>query len=82
MDHASIHTGSNIFDYLESWSQRNIEIFVLPSYSPHLNLIKILWRFMKYECLEIEAYLSWESLVYSVEKILKEYGNQYVINFV
>lgn len=82
MDQASIHTGSNILDYLESWRERNIEIFILPSYSPHLNLIEILWRFMKYEWLEIEAYLSWESLVYSVEKILKEYGNQYVINFV
>ncbi len=82
MDQASIHTGSNIWDYLELWRQRNIEIFILGSYSPHLNLIEILWRFMKYEWLEIEAYLSWESLVNSVENILKEYGKEYVINFV
>ena len=56
MDQASIHTRSNILDDLESWRERKIEIFILPSYSPNLNLIEILWRFMKYEWLDIEAY--------------------------
>jgi hypothetical protein len=37
---------------------------------------------MKYEWLEIEAYLSWENLVLSVENILSNYGTEYVINFV
>jgi len=53
----------------------------LPTYSPELNLIEILWRFIKYEWLEIDAYSSWQSLVSSVEKIIKEFGNNYVINF-
>ncbi|MBN3922562.1 MAG: hypothetical protein HWQ37_05265 [Nostoc sp. NMS4] len=26
--------------------------------SPQLNLIEILWRFMKYECIEIDVYSS------------------------
>ncbi len=82
VDQASIHTSDAIQDYLEEWRERKIEIFVLPSYSPHLNLIENLWRFIKYEWLEIEAYLSWENLVESVEKILREYGENYVINFV
>lgn len=82
MDQASIHTGNGIQDYLEEWKDRGIEIFILPSYSPELNLIEMLWRFIKYQWLEIEAYLSWENLVFSVEKILKEYGKKYVINFV
>jgi hypothetical protein len=30
----------------------------------------------------IEAYLSWENLVLSVENILSNYGTEYVINFV
>jgi transposase len=51
------------------------------TYSPELNLIEILWRFIKYEWLEIDAYSSWQSLVSSVEKILKEFGDNYVINF-
>jgi transposase len=54
----------------------------LPSYSPELNLIEILWRFIKYEWIDISAYKSWATFVASVEKILKEFGENYVINFV
>jgi transposase len=82
MDQASIHTSDAIRDKLEEWQQRNIEIFELPSYSPELNLIEILWRFIKYEWIEISAYRSWQSLVDYVEKVLREFGDKYVINFV
>lgn len=58
MDQASIHTSDAMLDKLEEWKQRNIEIFELPSYSPELNLIEILWRFIKYEWIEISAYQS------------------------
>ena len=50
-------------DNLEEWQQRQIEMFWLPSYSPQLNLIEILWRFIKYEWIEIKAYRSWQTLV-------------------
>jgi len=82
VDKASIHTSNAIFDKVEEWQERGITIFELPSYSPQLNLIEILWRFIKYEWIEISAYSSWESFVASVEKILREFGNSYVINFV
>lgn len=82
VDQSSIHTSDAILDKLEEWQERNIIIFVLPSYSPELNLIEILWRFIKYAWLEIEAYSSWETFVASVEKILREFGKSYVINFV
>jgi transposase len=81
-DQASIHTSGAIFDKIEEWKERNITIFELPSYSPELNLIEILWRFIKYEWIEIDAYESWETFVASVEKILKEFGENFVINFV
>jgi transposase len=82
VDRASIHTGGAIFERLEEWKQRGITIFELPAYSPELNLIEILWRFIKYEWLIIDAYSSWKSLVLSVETILREFGENYVINFV
>ena len=78
---ASIHTLHAILDKLEEWKERGLTIFELPTYSPQLNLIEILWRFIKYTWLEIDAYSSWQSLVSSVEKILKEFGDNYVINF-
>lgn len=82
MDQASIHTSDAILDQLEEWKRRNIEIFQLPSYSPHLNSIEILWRFIKYEWIELSAYRSWQSLVDYVERVLREFGDKYVINFV
>lgn len=59
-----------------------ITIFELPSYSPQLNLIEKLWRFIKYEGIEIDAYSSWKTFVASVETILREFNENYVINFV
>jgi transposase len=82
VDQSSIHTSNAMLDKIEEWLERKITIFELPSYSPQLNLIEILWRFIKYEWIEINAYSSWTTFVTSVEKILKEFGKNYVINFV
>jgi transposase len=81
-DQASIHTSDAIFGKTEEWLERNITIFELPTYSPHLNLIEILWRFIKYEWIPLDAYKDWKTFVASVEKILREFGENYVINFV
>ena len=61
MDQAPIHTSYVVQDKLEEWQERNIEIFELPSYSPELNLIEILWRFIKYEWIDVKAYQCWNS---------------------
>jgi transposase len=82
VDQSSIHTSDAILDKIEEWQERNITIFQLPSYSPQLNLIEILWRFIKYEWIEIEAYSSWTTFVTSIEQILSDFGKTYVINFV
>lgn len=81
-DRASIHTSNIVLDKIEEWKERGITIFALPSYSPELNLIEILWRFIKYQWIEIDAYSSWNNFVESLEKILREFGKNYVINFV
>jgi len=82
VDKASIHTSDIMQDQFLEWKHRQIEIFYLPSYSPQLNLIEILWRFIKYEWLPLSAYKCWQSLVDFVEKVLREFGESYVINFV
>lgn len=81
MDQASVHRSAALEEKLDAWKAKNIEIFWLPPYSPQLNLIEILWRFMKYKWIEFEAYGSWEDLVKYVEKVLKGFGEDYVINF-
>ena len=82
VDQSSIHTSDAIWQKLEEWKERNIIIFELPTYSPELNLIEILWRFIKYEWFPLDAYKDWKTFVASLEKILREVGTNYVINFV
>ncbi len=81
MDQARIHTSEAMQEKIEEWEKKGLELFWLPTYSPHLNLIEILWRFVKYEWIEVEAYSSWESLVEYVEKVLRGFGAEYKINF-
>jgi transposase len=47
VDCSSIHTSDGVQDKFEEWRERGLTIFELPSYSPELNLIEILWRFIK-----------------------------------
>ena len=81
MDQASFHRSKNIHEKISEWRDKKLEIFWLPSYSPQMNLIEILWRFMKYEWIEIDAYSSWQNLVNYVEKVIRDFGEKYVINF-
>jgi transposase len=53
----------------------------LPTYSPKLNSIEILWRKIKYDWLPFSAYLSFGKLQEAVEHILKGFGSEYTINF-
>ncbi|ACK64730.1 transposase (plasmid) [Rippkaea orientalis PCC 8801] len=82
MDQASIHTSDNLLKKLEEWEQRNLKIFWLPTYSPQQNLIEILWKFVKYEWVEVDAYENWTSLLNYLKKVLDNFGQEYVINFV
>ena len=81
LDQASIHTSDEFLDRLKEWKQKKLEIFWLPTYSPKLNLIEILWKFIKYEWIDIEAYSSQNSLIEYLRKVLDNFGREYVINF-
>lgn len=81
IDNASTHTSKAFEAKIHEWKEKDLEIFYLPTYSPELNLIEILWRFIKYEWIEFDAYKSWKHLVEYVENIIKNFGEKYVINF-
>ena len=82
MDNSSIHQNNLFWDKEDEWREKGLEIFFLPTYSPQLNIIEILWRMMKYKWLEAEAYESYSNLVEAVEEIIKNFGTEYTINFV
>jgi len=81
MDNSSIHQNNILWEKESEWSEKGLTIFFLPTYSPHLNKIEILWRFIKYQWLEPSTYESYSSLVEAVENILCNYGKKYTINF-
>lgn len=81
MDKASIHTSEEFQAKIPDWEKQGLDIFYLPEYSPELNLIEILWRFMKYEWMEFWAYTSWSSLLNCVEDMIQNFGVKHKINF-
>jgi transposase len=81
IDNASIHTSNAFLEKQAEWEVKGLTIFFLPTYSPELNIIEILWRFIKYQWLEIDAYESWSSLVTAVENIFIKFGSEHIINF-
>ena len=81
LDNGPIHHGYLVKDEFEKWEGLGLSIFYLPIYSPHLNPIEILWRFVKYRWLNKVAYKTWSSLKKAVLAIFKQYGTTYSIDF-
>ena len=81
VDNASVHTSEAFQEEVSKWEKKGLSIFYLPKYSPELNLIEILWRFMKYEWIEFGAYASFAHLVQYVEGVIIDFGTIHKINF-
>ena len=81
VDNASIHRSEAFQEALPKWENEGLWVFYLPEYSPQLNRIEILWRFIKYEWIEFWAYTSFDHLVQYVEGVIRDFGGKYKINF-
>ena len=81
LDNARIHRSKLMQERLAGWEEKGFYIFNLPTYSPHLNIIEILWRRMKYEWLRPADYASFEKLTEAIQGILSHLGTEYKINF-
>jgi len=57
-----MHTSKKFKAKLKSWKKRGLTVKYLPTYSPELNLIEIVWRFIKYLWLPLSAYSSFKNL--------------------
>lgn len=81
VDNASIHTSHAFQARLADWADKGLIIKYLPTYSPELNIIEILWRFIKYEWLPLSAYQNYKQLKQELQKVLDGIGSQYSISF-
>lgn len=81
IDNASVHTSQKFKDCLKKWEAKGLHVKYLPTYSPELNLIEIVWRFIKYSWLPLSAYLSFKNLKGSLKNVLDGIGTKYQITF-
>ncbi len=81
LDNAPIHQAHSFRAHLEQWQDKNLFIFFLPKYSPHLNKIETLWRKLKYEWLKPDDYSSLPLLKEALSSICSQFGHQYKIGF-
>lgn len=81
VDNAPMHTSGKFKSKLEGWKENGLIVKYLPSYSPELNLIEIVWRFIKFSWLPLSAYLSFKNLKKELQKVLDGIGSEYRITF-
>jgi len=81
LDNAPIQTSKAVMAHFRKWERRGLTLYFLPTYSPELNLIEILWRKIKYEWMPSSAYVSFNALKAALDNILSLFGSQYEIQF-
>lgn len=81
IDNAPTHTSQKFQDKLEEWAYKGLLVKFLPTYSSELNLIEILWRFIKYQWLPLSAYQSFKELKTALQDVLDNVGSKYRITF-
>lgn len=81
IDNALLHRSKKFTAKIKEWEEQDLLIYYLPPYSPELNIIEILWRFIKYQWLPFDAFTSFQNLKYRIEGILDNIGSKYRINF-
>ena len=81
VDNASMHRSKKFKAKLAEWEKKNVLVYYLPPYSPELNLIEIVWRFLKYQWLPLAAYHSYKQLKDCLKEVLENIGSEYTISF-
>ncbi len=81
LDRASVHTSKRFEEARTQWLKQGLQVKYLPSYSPELNLIELLWQAIKYRWLPFAAYESLQALREALKEILLGIGTKYRITF-
>ncbi len=82
VDNAPTHRSKAFLNKIPQWQEQDLFIFFLPPYSPELNKIEMLWRKIKYQWLDFQAYRSWQNLNDYLINILDNISIKYIFNFV
>jgi len=81
MDNAPVHRSEKFLAAVQRWLEKDLYVFFLPKYSPHLNLAETFWRKAKYEWLRPSDYGSFAKFKEKVKAIFNNIGLEYKIQF-
>jgi transposase len=81
IDNARVHHSKMFKEKIKEWHEQDLYVYFLPKYSPELNKIEILWRFIKYSWLPLDAYKNIQNIKERLNEILLNVGGKYYINF-
>lgn len=81
LDNASLHRSIRVQQKRAAWRHKGLRLLFLPPYCPHLNLIEVLWKQVKYRWLEPTAYANFDALCQAVQHVLKLCPKKYHITF-
>ena len=74
LDNGSVHTSRLVKAHRPALAAAGIQLFYLPTYSPHLNLIEALWRQIKYHELPVRTYTELAALLAAVIQALERHA--------
>ena len=77
MDNARYQRCALVMDFAK---QNGIELLFLPAYSPNLNLIERLWKFVKKTCLYSKYYADFDSFKFAIDDCLANLNSIYQSN--
>ena len=78
---APVHVAKRVQERRVFWQERGLFLFFLPPYCPHLNIVEVLWRKLKYQWLRPQDYLESDALFYQVRQALAAVGTLLKIHF-
>lgn len=81
LDNAPIHRSKIFKAKMKLWEKEDMYVYFLPPYSPELNKIEILWRFVKYQWLPFDAFTNFKNLKQRLDEVLKNIGTKCSIKF-
>ncbi len=81
LDNCSIHKSAEFKAKIGEWQDKNLFIFYLPTYSPHLNICERVWKELKARWIRVQDYIDFQALKDRVLYVLDNIGNEFLIDY-
>lgn len=81
LNNAPTHRSQLFREQFERWQEKDLYIFFLPCYCPHLNKAETFWRKAKYEWIKPADYASFARYERKIKEIFNQIGLRYKANF-